>query len=70
MADTGTSNCLYNLISVLDNSLKGAQLYDQYVKDAEEEGSQELASFFRDVKEEDRQRSERAKKLLADHLTH
>ena len=70
MATTGTSDCVYNLISILDHSLKGAQVYDQYVKDAEEEGNQELASFFREVQEEDRQRSERAKKLLAQHLSH
>ena len=44
--------------------------HSRYVKDAEEEGNQELASFFRDVPEEDRQRSERAKKLLAQHLAH
>ena len=70
MASTGTSDCIYNLVSILDNSLKGAQLYDKYVQDAEGEGNQELASFFRDVKEEDRQRSERAKKLLGQHLSH
>jgi hypothetical protein len=70
MASTGASDCIYDLVSILDHSLKGAQVYDQYVKDAEEEGSQELASFFRDVQEEDRQRSERAKKLLAQHLSH
>ena len=70
MADTGTSNCVYNLISILDNSLKGAQLYDQYIQDAEREGSQDLAEFFRDVREKDKERSERAKKLLADHLSH
>lgn len=67
---TGTDNCTYNLVSVLDNALKGAQLYDQYIKDAEQEGDQELASFFREVQEEDRRRSDRAKKLLAGHLTH
>jgi rubrerythrin len=67
---TGTDNCTYNLVSVLDHSLKGAQVYEQYIKDAEQEGDQELASFFREVQEEDRKRSERAKKLLADHLTH
>jgi rubrerythrin len=70
MASTGTSDCVYNLISILDHSLKGTQVYDQYVKDAEAEGNQELASFFRDVQEEDRKRSDRAKKLLAHHLTH
>lgn len=66
---TGTDNCTYNLVSVLDNALKGAQLYDQYVQDAEQEGNQELVSFFREVQEQDRKRSDRAKKLLADYLT-
>lgn len=67
---TGTDNCMYNLVSVLDNALKGAQLYDQYIQDAEQEGDQELVSFFREVQEQDRKRSDRAKKLLAGHLTH
>lgn len=39
-------------------------------KIAEQEGSQELASFFREVQVEDRKRSDRAKTLLAEHLTH
>lgn len=70
MANTDTSDCIYNLISVLDHSLKGAQVYDQYIRDAEQEGSQELATFFKEVKESDKKRSDQAKKLLAEHLAH
>ena len=50
MASTGASDCIYNLVSILDHSLKGAQVYNQYVQDTEEEGNQELASLFREVK--------------------
>jgi rubrerythrin len=41
----------------------------QYLKDAEQAGDQELASFFRDIQEEDRQRAERAKMLLRQRLS-
>ena len=46
---TGTPDEQYNLVSVLYHSLKGAQIYAQYTKDAEEAGDTELASFLRDV---------------------
>ena len=67
---TGTPDCVYNLVSVLDHSLKGAQVYDQYIQDAEREGHQELVQFFKDVQQQDRERSDRAKQLLTHHLAH
>jgi rubrerythrin len=61
---TGTKDKDYNLISVLYHALQGAETYAQYTQDAEREGDKELAQFFREVQEEEKQRSERAKKLL------
>lgn len=69
-AATGTPDCVYNLVSVLDHSLKGGQVYDQYIRDAEKEGHQQLAEFFREIQNQDRERSDRAKKLLGEHLGH
>ncbi|HXH11446.1 MAG TPA: hypothetical protein VNP04_16990 [Alphaproteobacteria bacterium] len=66
---TGTRDVHYNLISVLYHTLQGAETCVQYCKDAEQAGDQELASFFRDVQEEDRQRAERAKMLLRQRLS-
>jgi hypothetical protein len=61
---TGTPDEHYNLVSVLYHSLKGAQIYSQYIEDAEEAGDNELADFLEDVREEEQRRAERAKALL------
>jgi hypothetical protein len=37
---------------------------EQYVEDAEQAGGQELADFFREVQQRDRETGERAKSLL------
>jgi len=67
MADTtGTNNPEYNLISVLYHALQGAELYQKYVSDAGSD--QDLASFFREVQQQEQQRAERAKQLLASRL--
>jgi hypothetical protein len=60
---TGTSNPEYNLVSVLYHALQGAELYEKYASDAG--GDQDLASFFREVQQQEQQRAERAKQLLA-----
>ena len=65
---TGTKDKHYNLTSVLYHALQGGEVYDQYISDAEGEGDDELAQFFRDVQEEERQRAERAKSLLSQRI--
>ena len=61
---TGTKDEHYNLVSVLYHALHGAEIYTQYIQDAEKAGDKELVQFFRGVQEEEKQRAERAKKLL------
>ncbi|HEU0012311.1 MAG TPA: hypothetical protein VFQ45_01435 [Longimicrobium sp.] len=61
---TGTSDVTYNLVSILYHALQGAETYDQYATDAEQEGDRELAQFFRDVKQENSRRADRAKQIL------
>ena len=63
---TGTPNTTYNLSSVLFHALKGGASYDAYIEDAEREGDQELAEFFRRVRDEDSMRAEEAQMLLAE----
>ncbi len=63
---TGTPNTIYDLSSVLFHSLEGGASYDQYIQDAEEEGDQELADFFRQVRDEDSMRADEAQRLLAE----
>ena len=61
---TGISNTVYNLTSVFYHAAQGGTVYANYVEDAESQGDQELAEFFRQVQEEDARRAQRAKELL------
>lgn len=64
-AKTGSSDVTYDLTSVLYHTLQGAQVYDTYIRDAEQEGRQEMATFFRDIQQQDQERAERTKALLS-----
>lgn len=68
MVNTGISNDTYNLTSVLYHALQGAETYDRYIRDAEKENDQDLASFFRQVQKEEMDRADRAQQLLAKRL--
>ena len=63
---TGTPNTIYDLSSVLFHALEGGASYDTYIEDAEREGDQELADFFRRVRDEDSMRADEAQVLLAE----
>jgi rubrerythrin len=65
---TGTTDVTYNLVSILYYALQGAETYDQYIRDAEQRNDKDLAQFFRDTKEENQRRADRAKQLLAQRL--
>jgi rubrerythrin len=65
-ATTGTKDATYNLVSVLYHALQGADLYEQYANDAGSD--QDIADFFREVQQQEKQRADRAKQLLAKHL--
>lgn len=66
--DTGTSNVTYNLVSVLYHALQGAELYHRYAQDADRGGDRDLAQFFHQMQQEEVQRADHAKRLLADRL--
>src|SRR5215210_2007612 len=66
---TGTPNTIYNLSSVLFHALEGGASYDTFIEDAEREGDQELVEFFQLVRDEDRNRADRAQQLLAERTT-
>ncbi|MGI8860867.1 MAG: hypothetical protein ACR2HO_12080 [Rubrobacteraceae bacterium] len=61
---TGTRDEHYDLISVLYHALKGADNCDHYAMDAEAEGKQDLADFFREAQGGQQLLAERAKDLL------
>ncbi|HLL81374.1 MAG TPA: hypothetical protein VK420_01940 [Longimicrobium sp.] len=66
--NTGTADVTYNLVSILFHALQGAETYDQFVRDAEQSGDDDLAQFFRTVKEEDERRANQAKQILGRRL--
>ncbi|ACB52877.1 hypothetical protein cce_3529 [Crocosphaera subtropica ATCC 51142] len=61
---TGTSNEIYDLVSVVYHALEGAVTYDQYIEDAKSAGDNELASFFEELKDNNCQMANKAKSLL------
>ena len=63
---SGTKDATYNLVSVLYHALQGAETYAQYATDAGSD--QDLASFFREVQQQEQQRADRAKQLSAQRL--
>ena len=63
---TGTPNEIYDLSSVLFHALEGGASYDQYIRDAEGAGDQQLVEFFRRVRDEDSMRADEAQRLLAE----
>jgi len=56
---------VYGLVSVLYHALQGAETYDQYVRDARNADDQELVEFFEECRDEEADRADRAKSLLA-----
>ena len=57
------SNLVYDLVAIQYHALKGAQVYDQYLKDAS--GDSDAKAFIEQVKKEDAKRAQQAHDLLA-----
>ena len=66
MADTGTRDATYDLISVAFHALQGVENCTKYEQDADEE---ELRSFFQEAQQRQRELADRAKSLLANRLS-
>jgi hypothetical protein len=65
---TGTADKDYNLIWFTEQCLSNALRMEQYAQDAERNGDNELAEFFRRAQGESRKGGEQGKKLLAERL--
>jgi rubrerythrin len=63
--ETGFDDVTFDLISVQYHSLKAGHDYGQYVRDAENAGTKEIADFFRSVMDEDSARAKRCHDFLA-----
>jgi len=65
---TGVQNTHYNLVSILYHALQGGQTYEQYIRDAQLSGDQELVQFFQQAQQEDKLRAQRAMQLLSQRI--
>jgi hypothetical protein len=61
-AHTPADDIFYDLVSIQYHALKGAQRYEQYMKDAE--GHQDVQQFISQVQQEDNRRALQAHELL------
>jgi len=62
--ETGFTDVEFDLISLQYHSLKAGHDYGQYVRDAENAGHSDLATFFREVMAQDSERARRCHELL------
>jgi hypothetical protein len=65
---TGTQDKDYNIIWFTEACLSNALRLETYIQDAEREGDNELADFFRRAQGESRKGAEQGKQLLASRL--
>jgi hypothetical protein len=64
----GTKDKDYNIIWFTEACLSNALRLETYIRDAEREGDQELAEFFRRAQTESRKGAEQGKQLLVSRL--
>jgi hypothetical protein len=65
---TGTADKDYNIIWFTEACLSNALRMETYIADAEREGDNELADFFRRAQAESRKGAEQGKELLVSRL--
>jgi hypothetical protein len=65
---TGTRDKDYNIIWFTEACLSNALRLESYIQDAERDGDNELADFFRRAQGESRKGAEQAKELLRTRL--
>lgn len=66
--DTGTPDHVYDLILTLQRALEDAWRFAHFAQDAEAAGDEELAGFFRELADSDRDISARSRALLDDRM--
>jgi hypothetical protein len=65
---TGTKDKDYNIIWFTEQCLSNVLRLEEYAGDAERDGDQELADFFRRAQGESRKGAEQGKRLLASRI--
>ena len=65
---TGTKDKHYNILWYTEACLSNALRLESYIQDAERDGDNELADFFRRAQHESQKGAEQAKQLLASRI--
>jgi hypothetical protein len=65
---TGTKDKAYNIVWFTEQCLSNALRMEEFASDAERDGDQELADFFRRAQGESKKGAERGKALLKSRL--
>ncbi len=65
---TGTTNELYDLVSILYHTLQACETIDKYCRDAQLAQDPEVLQFFRQTMADQRRIAEQCKTLLAPRL--
>ena len=66
---TGTQDKDYNIIWFTEQCLSNVLRLEQYAEDAQRDGDQELADFFRRAQGESRKGAEKGKEMLKSRLS-
>ena len=66
--DSGTKDKNYDLVTITQLCLEHVWRLEQYAKDAEQDGDEELSSLFRRMQEHSRRGGEECKRLLVQRL--
>jgi hypothetical protein len=64
--ETGFDDVTFDLVSLQYHSLKAGHDYGQYVRDAENAGTQDIADFFERVMDQDSERAHKCHDFLAE----
>lgn len=65
---TGTKDKDYNIIWFTEQCLKNALRLETYIRDAERDGDDELATFFRKAQSDSRKGAEEGKRMMRQRL--
>ena len=65
---TGTRDKDYNIIWFTEQCLSNALRLETYIQDAERDGDDDLATFFRKAQADSRKGAEQGKRMLAERL--
>ncbi|MBW3653040.1 MAG: hypothetical protein KY433_05485, partial [Actinobacteria bacterium] len=66
---TGTKDKNYNIIWFTEQCLSNVLRLETYIQDAERDGDDELATFFRKAQAESRKGGEEGKRMLRERLS-